>query len=448
MGTRSILPGQRGGERIRRWMPLLWALWALCLGVAVWLMATGYRYDVAAYFYPGFCLIPFLLILSKRGVSRVLVHNLINTWLLLTGLVLIWDLFEIPRKEESPEPPTTERAFSFEAAQGDPLVFRNWWTYYVREWGRLFELITEPGPPEGPRSRLIPNTEITFLNSQYSINSLGFRNREVSVDKGDQFRIVVLGESTTMGMTMEPEDRPWSEWLESFIRDEPGLMREVEIINAGVAAHTLGDSLARLQDEILPLNPDLIISYHGYNGFEQLTGTGLDLHEMPPFPIPRPSKILERLEHQWRLAAYNRRRLNQDEAFAHAALGDAGTLNSVCGQWNLRLVEATADAGIPLVLLSFNMAVNQESSEELIEFYRQSFLYVKFAIHANQIHTHLLKRLAKEHAGVEFLDTAPGLNGVHSHYIDLVHFTESGRELLAQNILSGLRPLLPITPED
>ena len=42
--------------------------------------------------------------------------------------------------------------------------------------------------------------------------------------------------------------------------------RPVEVVNAGTEAYTLEDNLERMRRDILPLNPDLILSTHGMNG--------------------------------------------------------------------------------------------------------------------------------------------------------------------------------------
>jgi hypothetical protein len=46
-----------------------------------------------------------------------------------------------------------------------------------------------------------------LLADKFRINSRGFRDREFAADKGDSYRIVALGESTTMGATIAPDDQ-------------------------------------------------------------------------------------------------------------------------------------------------------------------------------------------------------------------------------------------------
>src|SRR6185436_18195770 len=118
--------------------------------------------------------------------------------------------------------------------------------YYVKEWGSMGGKVYMPDPAGILPFRLRPGSEGRLFNSRVSINSLGFRGKEIARDKGDAYRIVILGESTTFGATMNQEDKPWPEVLEQTIRDRLKPSRPVEVVNAGVPAYTLLHNLSRL----------------------------------------------------------------------------------------------------------------------------------------------------------------------------------------------------------
>jgi hypothetical protein len=45
------------------------------------------------------------------------------------------------------------------------------------------------------------------------------------------------------------------------------------------------------------------------------------------------------------------------------------------------------------------------------------------------------------------IDTSEGLDGAYRDaFVDLVHFTQTGRDRLARNLLDGIRPLLLAAP--
>jgi len=96
------------------------------------------------------------------------------------------------------------------------------------------------------------------------INSLGFRGEEISKIKPDGvYRIVVTGGSTTFDVYL-----PWNEsfpfHLQQVLRKRLGTDR-IEVINAGLNGATTSETFHRLPTLILPINPDMVIMYEGFN---------------------------------------------------------------------------------------------------------------------------------------------------------------------------------------
>jgi lysophospholipase L1-like esterase len=415
---------------------------ASAIGVAAWLIQLGYRLDLAGFFNAGLILLFLSLFAARRLWRGVVALNVINTVQLLIPLLWVADGIRLLQKSDAPPVPVEARAWSYDVAQGDPELFRNWWRDFVREWSRLFAAIRMVDPTGKTSFKLRPNSEMTFFESHFSVNSLGFRDREFEIQKGDVFRIVAIGESTTMGITMRPEDRPWTVWLEEMIREEELMDRDVQVINAGVAAYTLKDSIGRFEGDLLPLHPDLVISYHGLNGFDDFQGGSVPLPGDSPTRISRPSKTLESLEHAWKL--WKLRSHNQQQVLKPDQMESVrkGALETPYGRQYQELAELTARHEIPLALTRFNMAIDRHSPQPVVEFYRRSFYKATFSIQANEIHTELIRVIADENPHVHYIDASKGLDGVYDQFIDLVHFTEEGRERLARNILDGLRPIL------
>jgi hypothetical protein len=153
---------------------------------------------------------------------------------------------------------------------------------------------------------------------------------------------------------------------------------------------------------------------------------------------PRPSRLLERAEKAWRLRELRERYARElDRSVLHV---DVST--TLYADEYRSLIGLAESSGSLLALATFNMAVNESSPEEVVDFYAASFPEVRSAIIANQLHTRLLRQLAKL-PGVHVIDSAPGLDGQYrEHFLDLVHFTQPGRERLAANLLAGIREIL------
>ncbi len=331
-------------------------------------------------------------------------------------------------------------AYSFAAAEGNPAAARAWWDAYLGEWLRAERQFMRRSESGYSRYRLVPGARARFFGSEVRINALGFRGPEISREKGGAFRIVALGESSTFGVTLTPQDRPWPELLEARL-SELGCGARFEVVNAGVPAWTLADNLARLRRDVLPLEPDLVLSYHGYNALHWLSEDLPEIDTGPPaMPPSRPSRLLARVEASlWRSVA---RRSFEGARLAARRLGDAELLETRYARVYRMLARALERARVPLVLASFNMAVNERSPEAVIRFYEGAFPDARTRIVANALHNRMLPQLASPPA-VRFADSSPGMDGHYEDaFVDLIHLTQTGRERLSANLVEALRPSL------
>lgn len=338
-------------------------------------------------------------------------------------------------------PPPLPPFFSYAEAIADPAGFLRWWTLSVGPSVMQVGGFAMPDPRGRNPYVLRPGTHEGRNGSRFHVNRLGFRGPEFPREKGDRFRVVAIGESTTFGLTLLPEDRPWPELLEARIAEELECDRPVQVINAGVPGWTLANQVTRLSDDILPLEPDLIVSYHGFNGFNFF------FHELPEVtlrnaatPPPRASRILERVETAVRLAWFRRRYRAVPEI--DASVTDNDLMSTPYADWYRRLVNEARAGGSKVALCTFNMAVTTESPEEALRLHETLVPDLRARILANRLHSRLVLELAQS-LGVVGIDTSPGLDGAYRDaYVDVAHFTQLGRERMARNVLDGLRATL------
>jgi lysophospholipase L1-like esterase len=96
------------------------------------------------------------------------------------------------------------------------------------------------------------------------INSLGFRGEEISLNKPeDVYRILAVGGSTTFAVYL-----PWNQSYPYLLQEE--LRRrfdtdKIEVVNAGLTGSTSAESFHRLPTQLLPVDPDMVVIYHGFN---------------------------------------------------------------------------------------------------------------------------------------------------------------------------------------
>jgi lysophospholipase L1-like esterase len=96
-----------------------------------------------------------------------------------------------------------------------------------------------------------------------SHNSLGYRNKEISLHKAQGlYRIVVLGGSTAYTLMVEDNEKTFTEQLEKVLKNTYGY-ENVEVINAAVGGYDSWESLINLEFRVLDIEPDMVIVYQG-----------------------------------------------------------------------------------------------------------------------------------------------------------------------------------------
>jgi len=410
------------------------------IAVTLWL-ASSWAHNLRAVFYLGLVVALALLILCKlwfRLPGPVILT--VNTLILLILVLGIADFFVPPPPRLDAHLTTARRYYSYELARKDPLAFERWWNYFLSQWLLMSRAVMVPAPGRIPTYHLQPGTQGRLFDCPISINSLGFRGREIAPEKGSAYRIVALGESTTFGCTLGPEDKPWPELLEEMIQERLNPRFPVQVINAGVPGYTLADNLARLAADVLPLRPDMIISYHGYNGFPLLDESLPVVYgQAPPVYQPRPLRLLAKCEYRLKMLAYRRRHTARPGPSPQPSSDLMAT--KYAGAYG-ELVRIAHTNSARLVLATFSMAANAQSDPEVINFYRAGFPWVKWQIDANDLHSRLVREIARQNPTVSLVDTQPGLDGAHERFADLVHLTQEGRRQLAETVFAGIKPVL------
>jgi lysophospholipase L1-like esterase len=412
--------------------------WALAGGI-IWLVA-GYLQNDRTAFHLAILLTLALLFLCKTGFRLPYFLILaVNTLILILALLPIADFFSRPGYEFNSQLDDARRLYSYEAARRDPEAFAKWWQVYYDQFHKMVAELASSGTNRHS-SVLAPYSHATFFRNQVQINNKGFRGPDIPDEKGETYRIVALGESTTFGATIEPGDKPWPEVLEQMIRERLKLRRPVQVINAGIFALTLPDNLRRFPTEILPLRPDMLISYHGINGF------GLLDRAIPPLGGPRAPayqprslKLLADVEYGIKMRIYRQGMVPKTPLSRVAAVAP---LETDYARAYRELIMAAQTNHVRLALANFSMAVNERSDTDVIAFYRAGFPAAYWLIQANILHSMLVQQLAKEHPDIRYVDTHPNLDGEHNKFIDLIHLTQEGRNQLAENIFAGIQDIL------
>ncbi len=107
---------------------------------------------------------------------------------------------------------------------------------------------------------LIPNQQSETI----SINSLGFRGDEFTVEKPDTtYRVFMLGGSTMFGHGATSDDTTIPGYLQQFLNEKN--QSDFQIINSGIQGADSNTELKLLENKIIQFSPDLVIVYDGWN---------------------------------------------------------------------------------------------------------------------------------------------------------------------------------------
>lgn len=144
-----------------------------------------------------------------------------------------------------------------------------------------FYTFTPPGPEPYPTYRHLPHVTPPGV---FTSNAFGWRGPELTPQKPrNTIRLAFVGASTTSGDYSFAFSHPElvGHWLTRWA-EARRLPYRFEIINAGRTGIDSSSIAAIVRQEVLPLEPDLVVFYEGSNDFEPMKE--LSVPHIPPKP--------------------------------------------------------------------------------------------------------------------------------------------------------------------
>jgi lysophospholipase L1-like esterase len=311
-------------------------------------------------------------------------------------------------------------------------------------------------------SAYLPALPIPSSQSQpYRHNSLGFRSQEFSAKKiPGGYRIFCLGGSDTYGTNLT-NDQTWPAQLEEALNSYQK-ERHFEVINAAVPGYTTMEGAINLITRILPLEPDMVILYQGYNDFKPNRYPGFKpdyTHWRTRDRMPK-KHLLSILalkssfvRNSWNLYRRIIKRFNSSGRFNLQIRGlksyDTASQEGVDAFKRniLTMVYVCRGYGIRPVLSTFATTLNernlQESPEkfEVLTDYVSTLTY-KGLLDAKKRYNDAIREVAAEE-DVLLVDNNALVPETFDYLYDYCHFTPEGARLVADNfakeILSSLK---------
>jgi len=308
------------------------------------------------------------------------------------------------------------------------------------------------------------------------------RNYEFKKSAGE-IRIATIGGSTTANINLTYEEN-WPGRL-GILLQEAYPHKKIKIINAGVPGFDTAQSIGNLALRVMPFNPDIVIIYHGYNDLKAIRADRkfspdyAHIHKKPYGYHKQPGILIRWLNHsmfyvrtrnkyrdhvrirnKYNKRAGNKKPVNQKKTagsnkrrLVYIPPDAVRTFEQ-----HVRSLVAIADAGGAKVVLSSFATLHDpyldysdnKRIKGLTEYQKAelgSLLYYTPGLELSAIFkginqfNDILKAIAQEErAG--WVDNAAYIPNDEKYFVDRVHFTTYGANLMAENFLPILRELL------
>jgi lysophospholipase L1-like esterase len=311
------------------------------------------------------------------------------------------------------------------------------WSYFVREEAIQFDLATQTFvlvPGEHPAR---------FVTA--SINSDGFVGKELEPEGDDLWRIVTVGDSCTYGGGHKTDTYP-AMLGEMLDRQEPRGLR-YEVVNAGVSGLNSELALRRLRSKVVALKPDVVTIYIGWN----------DLMKVDPLSQGGAEKwasVARMIDDLWLIKGMRkliffhlRGNLWTPKTGPESRTGRFADFEPSFYERNLlEMVEAVRGMGSHAVLLTLPTVVKPDMTLSDLERAKVIFPYFQSAYGVGDLldlidaYNRVIRRVAarEDVPLVELSGSFAKIEDTPRYFIDTMHLSPFGMELVAEEVLAGL----------
>ncbi|MCZ6599072.1 MAG: SGNH/GDSL hydrolase family protein [Planctomycetota bacterium] len=275
-----------------------------------------------------------------------------------------------------------------------------------------------------------------------TVNSLGFRGPEIELPKPEGLiRIAFLGGSTTFCAHASSDARTWPALVVEGLREaHPGL--DFDYVNGGTAGYSTAQSLQNLRHRVAPLEPDVVVIYHGTNDLthdSRELAIAAGLHD----PDADEPSWLAGISVAWELFEKNLRwrRRTSDE---HAKL--AFDPASVAAPFRARLeelVDTARETADQVVLITFTPRQRRDQAPAVFrEASRSSLFFMPWLepedILAGYETLNATLRDVARAKGTILVEDEHSIPPDGQHFVDSVHFLDPGERKQADRVLAAL----------
>lgn len=274
---------------------------------------------------------------------------------------------------------------------------------------------------------------------EFTTNTLGFRSPEIAhAPVPGELRIAVVGASTVAGAYARTNSLTFPHLLETRLRQAmPG--RQVNVINAGVEGYTVRDIDTLVERAIIPLRPNLLLIYPGFNDMTSICRAGARKASAALQPVPAPG--LPRWVLSRELIAKNTLPLRA----APVRTGQADLKKNFPAFYGATLAKTVTKleaAGIKPVLMTVargfkpNDGASGRRMATTALFYNHCLDFDRLN-EAGALFNQVIADVARAR-GTSLIDLGNMMPSGPTHFVDAAHFTRAGEELSSKIIFDAL----------
>ena len=287
----------------------------------------------------------------------------------------------------------------------------------------------------------------------YTVNSKGFRGREFDLPKPEgTYRILTLGGSAVWCSSVSDDDA-WPAKTDSLLQAKAQeLGKRYQVINGGVPGYNSAESFMNFVWRGLPIQPDAVLVYQGYNDFKPNRWPGEFKSDYSHFRMLDHGLAKSFAESSHFIARFRQliERLRPSSGERHDDVLEAGVQ---AFQNNLRRIVVIARAkGIQPLLATYAMSVTEANYEKHYDKLERLERYLPWLSPAGVMQAHKrynqkVVELGKE-MGVPVIDLDSSVPKDFDHFQDHCHLTKKGAAVLAEHLARALPKVLAPTKPD
>jgi lysophospholipase L1-like esterase len=215
-------------------------------------------------------------------------------------------------------------------------IYLRYNTVYDIEMTRyaLYNKVDSDNPRIGHEHK--PGSSMRLMNVAVGINSDGLRDREYPAKKGDNYRIIVLGDSLTFGWGVAEQDT-----FSNILEENLNKSYPTEIINFGTGNYNTEQEVNLFKEKGLKYKPDKVVLFYFINDAEATPKKSklwfLGYSEFISFYWSRINSLMDKYSSSQSFGEYYSALYRDDQAGWKNTKSAILELKQICGKENIQL---------------------------------------------------------------------------------------------------------------